>query len=176
MIKANLFWFGPHSVAGLKKALKQPVSLSDEKYPFLNNFGLYMYLDNNLREVVYLGQALTDGPRSLRDRIRWEITKDGNKCALSKFNKDCEELKIRSTDLFLKVAHIEEATENGSQIPIRDYKLINNIEMALIHEISQNTSREQPILNIQGKKRYRQGRIKIINNGNFSPLLKIVRK
>ena len=169
MKRICLLWYGPYSVADLLETFKQSVIFSDEKYPALNNFGFYMYLDQSLSRSVYIGQASDGSPRSLRNRIRWEITKDGIGCALSQFSKDCQESDIDKLSLVLKLAHIKEATDDGNQIQI-DLNLMNDVEMALIHE------QRKTVINKRGKKRYRGRSIEILNSGNFAPLPEIIRK
>jgi hypothetical protein len=162
MKRIKLMWYGPYNVAYLSEILKQPVSVSDEKYPTLKKYGFYMFLDNKLFKVLYIGQAFDDSPRSLRNRIRWEIIKDGNGVALSKFYATCEEHGINVSSLNLKVAHIDEALYNKKPI-VHDPKLMNDIENALIN-------RMQPLLNKKGKKEYKGQSLEIFNGGSFEPL------
>jgi len=91
MKKARLFWSEPYNVATLLEDFRQPYSFSDKKYPEFIGFGLYMYLNQKLEKIIYIGQAFDKTPRSLRNRIRWEIIKNGIGCTKSQFHIDCEE-------------------------------------------------------------------------------------
>ena len=167
MKRISLHWYGPDGVAELYENLKRPLSFSDDKYPYLNTQGFYMYLNQNQTKAIYIGQAFSSkSARPLRNRIRWEITKDGMGCALSQFSKDCQEFGIDKFSLVLKVAHVKESTDNGNSM--HEYNP-SDIEMALICERS-------PLINRSGKKRYRKESIEISNNGNFAPLPKTFRK
>jgi len=152
MKKISLRWYGLGSVADLSEKLKQHVSTSDEQHPFLGKWGFYMYLDQNQSKAIYIGQAFGEG-RSLRNRIRHEVLKDN-----SSFSHDCKNLRIDKFSLILKVAHVEEATDNGNPIEYNPY----DIEMALICEM-------QPKINRIGKRRYRRESIEIFNSGDFNP-------
>jgi len=77
-------------------------------------------------------------------------------------------IPMHKLSLILKVAHIEEATDNGNKIK-PDLKLVNDIEMALICE-------RKPLMNEHGKKRYRRESIEIFNSGNFTPLPGTIKK
>jgi len=162
MKRISLPWHGPYSVADLSEKLKQKVSISDEQYPPLKGWGFYMYLDQNQSQAIYIGQAFGEG-RSLRNRIRWEVLNDS-----SRFSKGLKKFGIDKSCLILKVAHIKEATDNGNQI-VRDPKLMNDIEMALIHEMKSLTNKS-------GKKRYRRESIEVLNGGNFTPLPERIKK
>ena len=67
----------------------------------------------------------------------------------------------------LKVAHIKEARDNGTDIE-HSSRLMNDIEKALIFW----TARELAgaLMNENGKKRFRRGSIQIHNQGSFAPL------
>jgi hypothetical protein len=121
-----------------------------------------------LAQVIYIGQAFDKTPRSLRNRIRWEITKDGEGCALSEFCEKCQKYGVDRLSLKLKVAHIKEARDNGTDIE-HGSRLMNDIEKALIFW----TARELAgaLMNENGKKkRFRRGSIQIHNQGSFAPL------
>ncbi len=166
MRRISLYWYGPDRVTDLYAILKQLLPFSDDRYPYLNKQGFYMYLDLNQSKAIYIGQAFSSkSARPLRNRIRWEITKDGIDCALSKFSKDCQESGIDKSSLMLKVAHVKESTDNGNPIEYNPY----DIEMALICEMT-------PKINRSGKERYRKESIEISNNGNFTPLPKTFKK
>ena len=168
MKRVSLQWYRSYSISELYEILKQSVSVSDKKYPSLNNYGFYMYLDQNLTKVLYIGQAYDRSPRSLRNRIRWEIVKDGTNGTWSTFSKDCANYKMNKFSLKLKVAHITKATYKEDRI-VPDQKLMNDVEMALIHEM-------KPCMNKSGKQRYRRESIEIMNQGNFAPLPKKIKK
>lgn len=117
-----------------------------------------------------MGRPLTTLPTPLRNRIRWEIIKDGaNGGAISQFSEKCQKFAVDKLSLILKVAQIKEAAaDDGNQI-VPGPKLMNDIEMALIHEM-------RPLMNEQGKKRYRRGSIEIFNSGNLAPLPEMIKK
>lgn len=97
------------------------------------------------------------------------MIKDGaNGGAVSQFSEKCQRFAVEKLSLQVKVAHIKEATDKGNQI-VPDPKLMNDIEMALIHEM-------KPLMNEHGTRRYRRGSIEIFNSGNFSPLPKIIKR
>jgi len=162
MKRIRLLWYGPYNVANLSENLEQNVYATDDKHPFLNNYGFYMYLSAQSK-VVYIGQAFGRGPRALRDRIRHEVLKEN-----SKLSKDCENFRINKCSLMLKIAHIEEAMSDGNQIQ-HNPELMNDVEMALIHEM-------KPLMNKHGKARYRRGNIEIVNKFSFKPLPKRIEK
>jgi len=155
--RVNLVWYGPYSVADLSEKLKQRVSSLDRKYLPLEEYGFYMYLNQSLAQAVYIGQASGKG-RSLRNRLRWEITKD-----FSRLSRDLREAEIHKLNLTLKVSHIARAADSKYPAEFIDVSLLNDIENALICQM-------KPCINRKGKRRYRGETIEIINTGSFAPL------
>jgi len=168
LIEFHLIWYGPYRVSELHKILLKHVSESDKIFPVLNNYGFYMYLDNNESKILYIGQAYDSSPRPLRNRIRWEIVKDGQASAISTFYSKCIDNNIDVGSLNLKVSHLQKISSKIGNNDI-DIRKMNNIENALINEVA-------PCLNQAGKRKYRGDSIFIYNSGNYSPLKKIIKK
>jgi len=165
--EVHLMWYGSYQVSDLQKILLKDVSESDKLFPALNTYGFYLYLDNSESHSKYIGQAFDDSPRSLRNRIRWEIVKNGRAGAISTFFSKCIDNNIDVASLKIKVGHIQKISslKGNNDVNVR---IMNNIENALIYEV-------KPFLNKTGKKQYRDDPIIIYNSGNYSPLKKIIK-
>lgn len=171
MKEVHLRWYGPYNVLDLTKLLRQSVSVSDSNYPELNNYGFYAFFNQINKNIIYVGQAFGASPRSLRNRIRWEITKDGRYQARSAFYAACEEQDIQVENLALIIGHLQkvECREKPYIDVCVDVTLMNDIENALIHQT-------QPVLNKKGKQNYYGQSLEIFNCGKFKPLPRKIKK
>lgn len=100
-----------------------------------------MYFDQNLSlPPKYIGQSFGRSPRTLAKRIRWEVVKDGTDGgAVSRFSQKCQEHAVNKPSLILKVGNIKEPSDPSKHDP----QLMNDIEMALIHEMQQSLSNHE---------------------------------
>lgn len=166
-VKDVLLQWYQYDVADLYEAFKKSVLVLEPGHLPLSNYGFYVYFDQNLAlPPKYIGQFFGRSPRTLAKRIRWEVVKDGSDGgAVSRFSQKCQEHAVNKPSLILKVGNIKEPNDPSKHDP----QLMNDIEMALIHEM-------QPVMNDHGKRRYRRGSIEIMNTGDFVPLPLLIRK
>lgn len=151
MKQVSLFWYGPFQVVELAKDFKRPLAEFDLKYPFMKNWGFYLFFDKF--GIVDIGQAAGRG-RALRTRLKNETS------TKSKFFEELKEIKIARETLQVKVAIPTEAKIDGELInPLDPY----DVEFALI-------CRSDPRINTHGIKRYEREDIEIINKGDFELL------
>ena len=160
----ELLWSNPWPVSYLYERLK-PEDHNRNPIPEMQNYGVYMYLDN-VGRVRYVGQAFNKSDLALQKRIRWEIVKDGDGCTESAFYQKCMKYNVDRLNLQVKVAELRNPCCEGSSNEI-DCKFMNAIERALIFD---RARAGDLLINETGKRRYRLGPIDIINRGNIAPL------